>query len=235
MPQIDDSPAQVRAGFRAGLPVAVAIGLLGASFGAVAHEADLSAALAIAMSALVFSGSAQFTAVAIVAAGGGVGPAILGAALMNARYLPMGVAIAPWLPGGRLRGAVQGLAMADASWALAARRDGSFDRHLMFGSSLAQWLAWVGGTALGALAGGALRDPDALGIDASYPAFFVAILLLEDHSRRSWATAVAGAGIALALVPVAPAGIPVLAASAAAAIALLPGPDVEAGPEADRA
>jgi 4-azaleucine resistance transporter AzlC len=212
--------AQLRAGIRGGLAVSVAIGLLGVSFGAVSRQAHLSPALAIVMSALVFSGTAQFTAVAIAAAGGGIGPAIVGAALMNSRYLPMGVAVAGSLPGGPLRRAFQGLAVVDAAWALASRGDGTFDRWLLFGSSLAQYVAWIGGTAVGALAGGALGNTRALGLDAAYPAFFLAVLLGEIRTARGRASALAGSAIALALVSVAPPGIPVLAASAAALIGL---------------
>ncbi len=52
------------------------------------------------MSAIVFAGSAQFSAVAILAQGGGAGAAIAAAALMNSRFLPMGVALAPSFRGG---------------------------------------------------------------------------------------------------------------------------------------
>ena len=71
------------------------------------------------MSAIVFAGSAQFSAVAILAQGGGAGAAIAAAALMNSRFLPMGVALAPSLRGGPVRRALQGQAVVDASWALA--------------------------------------------------------------------------------------------------------------------
>lgn len=211
---------QFRAGVRAGVPVSVAIAMVGVSFGVIAHQADLSPGLAILMSALAFSGSAQFTALAIVASGGGVGPAVVGAALMNARYLPMGVALAPSLPGGPLFRALQSLTVVDASWALASQGDGRFDRWLMFGSSLSQYVAWVGGTAAGALAGNLLADPHALGLDAGYPAFFLALLMLELKTARARMAALLGAVIALCLVPVAPPGIPVLVAGLAALIGL---------------
>ena len=199
--------------------MAVAIGLLGVSFGVLAQQAGLSSLLALTMSALVFSGSAQFTAVAIVA-GGGVGAAIAGAALMNSRYLPMGVAIAPWLPGGPLRRALQGLVVVDASWALALRDDGSFDRWLMFGSSAVQYVAWTVGTAVGASAGGLLEDPAALGLDAAYPAFFLALLLADVSTPSARAAALLGAAIAVALVSFTPPGVPVLTAAAAALLGL---------------
>ncbi|HYM57617.1 MAG TPA: AzlC family ABC transporter permease, partial [Solirubrobacteraceae bacterium] len=180
--------------------------LLSLSFGVVAQEAGLSALEAIVMSAIVYAGSAQFSAIAILAQGGGVGAAITAAALMNSRFLPMGVALAPSLRGGPLKRALQGQAVVDASWALAARPDGSFDRMLLFGSSAIQYVSWVTGTAVGAIWGEALGDPKDLGLDALFPAFFLALLLNEARSGRARGVAALGALIALALVPVAPPG-----------------------------
>lgn len=207
-------------GLRAGAPVAVAAALLGVSFGIVAQDAGLSPVEAIVMSAIVFAGSAQFAAVAILASGGTVGAAVVAATLMNSRFLPMGIALAPSLPGGPVRRALQGQALVDASWALAAREDGSFDRWLLIGSSAIQYVAWLGGTVAGALAGDALGDPDTYGLDAVYPAFFLALLLNEVRDGRALGVAALGAGIALALVPFAPAGVPILAASLAALVGL---------------
>lgn len=203
-------------GVRAGSPFAVAGGVLALSFGVIAQEAGLTALEAIVMSVVMFAGSAQFAAVAIFGQGGSVGAALGAAALMNSRFLPMGVALAPSLPGGRLRRALQGQAVVDASWALAMRPDGGFDRWLLFGASAVQYATWVAGTIVGALAKDLIGDPEALGLDAIYPAFFLALLILEVRGRRALAVALGGGLVALALVPVAPAGVPVLVSSLAA-------------------
>ena len=215
-----ESRARLREGVRRGVPFAIAGGLLAISFGVVARQAGLSPVEAIVMSAIVYAGSAQFTAIAILGQGGGVGAAVGAAALINSRFLPMGVALAPSLPGGPLKRVAQGQAIVDASWVLAARPDGTFDRWILFGSSATQYVTWVGGTAIGALAGDLLGDPAALGLDALYPAFFVALLLNELRSRRGREAAALGALIALVLVPIAPPGVPVLLASLAALIGL---------------
>ena len=209
-----------RAGVRAGLPFAAAGGVVAVSFGVVATQAGLSPVAAIVMSAIVFAGSAQFAAIAILAGGGGVGSAVGAAALMNSRFLPMGVAVAPSLPGRAPWRAAQGQTVVDASWALSVREDGSFDRWLLFGSSAVQYLTWTTGTIVGALGGDILGDPDKLGLDAVYPAFFVALLIGEMRNGRARSAAALGALIALALVPIAPAGVPVLAASLGALIGL---------------
>jgi 4-azaleucine resistance transporter AzlC len=213
-------PASFLDGVRAGVPFGIAGGLLALSFGVVSQGAGLSAVAAIVMSAIVFAGSAQFAAIAILASGGTAGAAVAAAAMMNSRFLPMGVALAPSLPGGPLFRAAQGQTVVDASWALAARGDGSFDRGLLFGSSAIQYVSWVSGTIAGAIFGDSLGDPEALGLDAIYPAFFLALLIAEARSGRALGVAALGALIALVLVPVAPAGVPVLVASVAALVGL---------------
>lgn len=205
-----------RRGLRAGMPFAVASGVLALSFGVVARDAGFSAFGAIVMSAVVFAGSAQFAAVAIFAAGGGIPAALGAAALMNSRFLPMGIALGPSLPGGALRRALQGQVVVDSSWAMSMDDEGRFDRWFMFGHTATQYVGWSLGTAVGALAGSALADARTLGLDAVFPAFFVAILVGELRDSKGRAVALAGAGIALALVPFAPPGVPVLAASVAA-------------------
>ncbi len=210
-------------GVRAGVPFAVAGVLLSVSFAVVAEGAGLSGVAAVIFSAIVFAGSAQFAAVAIIAEGGSAGAAVVAAALVNSRFLPMGVALGPSLRGGAASRAAQGQTVVDASWALASREDGSFDRGLLFGSTSIMYVAWVAGTVAGAIWGDKLGDPEALGLDALFPAFFLALLLNELKSRRAIGVAGLGALIALALVPVAPAGVPVMVASVAALVGLRPG------------
>ena len=180
-----EGESRLRDGVKAGIPFGIAGFMLALSFGIVAQSAGLSATAAIVMSAIVFAGSAQFAAIAILASGGTVGAALVAAAMMNSRFLAMGAALGPSLPGGPLRRALQGQAVVDASWALASRGDGSFDRHMLFGSTAVQYVGWVGGTIAGALGGGLLSDPEALGLDAIYPAFFLALLLNEVRNRRA--------------------------------------------------
>jgi predicted branched-subunit amino acid permease len=225
----------LRAGIRAGIPYAVAAGLLAVSFGVVAEPA-IGAGATLAMSAFVFAGSAQFGSIAVLVGGGGMAAAVSAAVLLNARYLPMGIALAPSLRGSVMRRAAYGEAMIDASWAMASRGGGRFDPDFLVGATLPSYPAWVGGTTLGVFAGEWIGDPADLGLDALFPAFFLALLI--GGELRSGPTAVfvalIGAAIALALMPVAPAGVPVLAASAAALLGLRGGSRGE-GPRDDSA
>jgi branched chain amino acid efflux pump len=209
-------------GVRRGLPYAIAGGLLATSFGVLARDVGMPWWGAVLMSAVVFAGSAQIASLTIIGAGGGLGAALGAATLMNSRFLPIGIAFAPSLSGGPLQRAAEGQTVVDASLAI-ARDEGDigYDRGLLFGSSAAQYSTWVGGTAVGAIAGSVIGDPETLGLDALYPAFFLALMINELRSERAKVVAVAGALIAFALVPVAPPGVPVLAASLATLIGLV--------------
>src|SRR5688572_19915516 len=176
----------------------------------------------IVMSAAVFAGSSQFAALAVLAAGGTPLAAIAAGALLNARYVPMGIALAPSITGGPLRRALVGQAMIDASWAMANRGGGRFDSAFMIGATLPSYPCWVAGTAIGVFAGDAIGDPESLGLDALFPAFFLGLLLTGElrSDRVAVLAAALGAVVALALIPLAPPGVPVIAASAVALIGL---------------
>lgn len=212
-----------REGVRSGIPVGLAAGAVGVSFGVLAAPV-MGAAAAIAMSAIVFAGAAQFAALAVLAAGGGAAPAIAAGILLNLRFLPMSVSLAPWVGGGPLKRSAVAAAVNDAAWAISSRGAGRFDPAVLVGATLAQYPLWVAGTAVGAIAGDRLGDPASLGLDAVFPAFFLGLLVAEVRDRMTLGAAVAGAAIAFTLVPFAPPGIPVLAASLAAGIALLRAP-----------
>ncbi len=206
-----------------GLSFAAVSFLLAMSFGVVAVDAGLSPLQAIVMSAVVHAGSAQFASVAIVGAGGGLVPAVAAAGLMNSRFLAMGIALAPSLPGRAVRRGLQGQTVVDPSWVMANRGDGTFDRWLLFGATLPLYTAWVLGTTAGALGGQLLGDTDRWGLDAVYPTFFLALLVAELRDPKMRRGALAGGGVALALVPFTPPGIPVLVAAVTALAGLVKG------------
>jgi predicted branched-subunit amino acid permease len=169
---------------------------------------------------IAFSGSAQFAVAAVLGAGGGAVAAIIAAVLLNARFGPMGVAIAPYLKGGPFRRALEGQAVVDASWALASRGGGRFDREFMIGATIPQGAAWIVGTAVGALGGNFIGNPERLGLDVIFPAFFLVLLAEELRDARAVAVALVAAALALVLVPFTPPGVPVIAACAAALLGL---------------
>src|SRR5919202_1822652 len=181
------------AGARAVLPLAVATGVMGISFGVVARSLGWGVVAPIVFSVITFSGTAQFAVASVLGTGGGVVPAIVAAMLLNARFLPMGIAVAPFLKGGPFRRALEGQAIVDASWAMASRGGGRFDREFMIGATIPQVTLWIGGTVLGVLVGGVVGDVEGVGLDVIFPAFYLSLLVEE---LRAGERQIAGARIA---------------------------------------
>ena len=201
-------------GVRAAAPIGIAAFAFGLSFGVLARSAGMGRLAPVVMSLTTFAGSAQFAAASILAAGGGVAAAVAAAVLLNLRYGPMGLSAASTLEGPWWRRALAAQLVVDESWAI-AQRDGRIDRHLLVGAGLLLAVGWVGGTAVGALAGDLVADPASLGLDAAFPALFLALLVGQIKGRSRLLAAVGGALIALALMPVAGPGVPIIAASLA--------------------
>jgi predicted branched-subunit amino acid permease len=213
-------------GVRGSVPLVLPTLAIGISFGVLGARL-IGPVPSLVMSALVWSGTAQFAALTVLSGGAGLGLAASAGLLANTRYLPMGFALAPSLHGGRLRGAAVGVTLADASFALSRRRDG-FDAQTLVGAAPLQYAAWVGGTAVGVAGAIVAADPEQLGLDVLFPVFYVALLVpeLKGAARRGVLVAAVSAVITVALTPLAPQGVPVLVATSAALIGLLkPGGD----------
>jgi predicted branched-subunit amino acid permease len=210
------------AGVRAGLPFALVAGVVAISFGVLARSLGWGVLAPIVFSVVAFSVAAQFAVAAVLGTGGGVFTAIAAAVLLNARFLPMGMAVAPFLEGGPWRRALEGQTILTTSWALASRGGGRFDRAFMIGATVPQYVAWVVGTAVGVLSHVVVGDVERLGLDVIFPAFFLALLMRELRSggKRTIAATAIAAALSAALVPIAPPGVPVLAACGAALLGL---------------
>jgi branched chain amino acid efflux pump len=196
--------------------VGVAVGVYGVSFGVLAVAAGASVAQAMALSLLVFTGASQFAFISVVAVGGSVAAAVAPALVLAARNAIYGIAIAPLLRGGRRRRALQAHLVIDESTAMARAQDSPDAARFAFAATgLAVLALWNAGTLAGALAGGVLGDPRSLGMDAMFPAAFLALLAPQLRRPGAPTAAVAGALIAAALLTVTPAGVPILAAAAA--------------------
>ena len=189
--------------------------LIGASFGVTATTVGWGVLAPVVMSAIVFSGAAQFATLAVLGAGGSAVAAIVAATLVASRFLAIGVAIGPSMRGGPVRRALEGQAVVDASLALGKTGEGRYGPRRLIGSTLPQYAGWTLGTLAGVLLGRGIADPKALGLDALFPAFFLVLVVGELTDRASRVTAVVGGLIALALIPLVPPGIPVIVACVA--------------------
>lgn len=222
--------------------VCLADGIVGLSFGATSVGGGLPWWVPVALSLLVFAGGSQIAAVGVVLAGGSPLAAVLAGAVLNTRLLPYGFAVADVVspdaagtagdaaaarrPGLRRRGdrltgrplrRLRQLAgthvITDESVAFALRQSGPAGRRSAFWTCGAALFAiWNVSVLLGVVLGHAVRNTNAFGLDATFPAVMLALALPTLNSRPSRIAAGSGAVIAVALTPVLPAGLPLLAA-----------------------
>lgn len=217
----EGSDEQIPHPVTASIVLGIAVGIFGISFGVLAVAAGLTAAQACAMSLLVFTGASQFAAVGVIDAGGST-PAALGSALLlGARNAAYGLTMSKILRGRLPTKLLAAQLVIDESTAMSTAQPDPIDQRRAFwwaGASV--FVFWNLGTLLGALGGDAIGDPERYGLDAAFPAGFVALVVPHLKSFEGRVAAAMGVAIALLLVPVAPAGLPVLAASVAVLVGL---------------
>ena len=131
--------------------------------------------------------------------------------MRNAAY---GFSLATLLRGPFARRAIAAQLVIDETTAMArAQEDEDAARGAFWLTGAAVFVCWNAGTLAGALAGSGLGDPAKYGLDAMFPAAFLALLAPQLRQEGAVAAAIAGAVIALVLLPFTPPGVPVIAAS----------------------
>ncbi|MFA5551830.1 MAG: AzlC family ABC transporter permease [Trueperaceae bacterium] len=210
--------ARAQVGFLQGLfgsvPIVLAYFPVAVSFGVTASKSGFSVAEATFMSLVIYAGASQFLATTLLAGGAGPLLAIVSLLTLNARHLLYAPALlervrrtqhgrqplrTPWLWAHGLTdevfaSALGRLAIKDASWS----------ERWQVGIGLGAYLAWVSGTAVGALLGGGAfeRWP---AVDAALaflmPTLFLSLLLamVQRHHWPVVVTAVVGFAVGSAL------------------------------------
>jgi 4-azaleucine resistance transporter AzlC len=197
-----------------------ASGIVGVSFGALSVAGGLPVWVPVVMSLVVYAGSAQFSAVGLLLAGSAPVAAAATGLLLNTRLAAYGVAVADVVGRGRLVRLTGAHLITDETVAFALAQPGPERRRTAFWvSGIGLFAVWNVSVLAGALAGGALGDTAAFGLDAAFPAVLAALVLpvLRDAPRLR-RCALLGACVALAVTPVVPAGVPVLLALAGLAL-----------------
>lgn len=205
--------AALRQVVAASVTLGAAVGVFAISFGVTSVAAGASVLQTCAMSLLVFTGASQFSAVSVLGAGGSPAAAFGGAAILAVRNAVYGLAMAPTLRGGLVGRLVAAQLTIDESTAMASTQVDDRHRRLAFwvtGASV--YLFWNICTLVGAVLGTAI-DPTAWGLDAAFPAAFVAMVWPLLRRRRPGLAAAVGGTVCLVLVPLAPVGVPIVCAA----------------------
>jgi predicted branched-subunit amino acid permease len=219
--EITMSRAGMQRGATLALPFCISSVAYGLAFGLLAVGVGLSTLEAVAMSALVFSGTAQ---VAVVQAWSGQ-PSLLVVLITvlvaNLRYILIGAALRSWLaPLGSLKATLALLPLVDGSYALSsrARAAGDQDAGLLVGSAMISYTGWVVGTGLGTVAGQIIPNPRAWGLDFIIVGFCAASAALLLRTRSDILPAVAAVAAVILCEHFAPGPWTVVAAGLAGAV-----------------
>lgn len=196
---------------RDGLLLAAAVGIVGATFGVLAETAGLTVGQGMAMSALVFTGASQFAAVSVISSGGTIAAALGSALILAARNTLYGQAVRRLLPSRLLPRIVASHFVIDETTAMAtAQEDDTAGRDAFWFTAISLWTLWQLGTIGGMLAGRSVADPSLYGLDAAFPAAFIALLVPHLQRRSGLLAALVGGAIALVAIPFTPPGLPIL-------------------------
>ncbi len=198
---------------RDALSIGVATGVYAVSFGVLSVAAGLSVAQTCVLSLACFTGASQFSYVSVLGAGGSVAAALGPALLLAARNGVYALSLRNVLR----RRAVEAHLVIDETTAMALAHDNS--RRAFFATGISVFVFWNAGTLLGAVVGGDV-DPRSLGLDALFPAVFLALLAPQLRRADAPAAAVGGAVVAVVLLPLTPTGVPVMASALVGALVL---------------
>jgi 4-azaleucine resistance transporter AzlC len=171
----------------------------GIIFGAVAVTSGVSPGGALAMSAIVFAGSSQFIAAGLVAGGAPLLVIVLTTLVVNLRHALYAASLAPhvkhlpqrWL-------APLGFWLTDESYVVTIARynkpDPSPHKHWYFlGSTVFMYSNWQLCTIIGIVAGQAIPNPAAWGLDFALVVTFIGMLAQFVRNKPAFAaSAVAG-------------------------------------------
>ena len=170
-------------GARDSVPLLLGAAPFGLIYGTLAVASGLSAAAAMAMSLIVFAGSAQFIAVGLVAVGTPVLIIIATTFIVNLRHMLYSATLLPYLKHLPQRWRIPlAFWLTDETFAVTVHRfrkeDASPYKHwYQLGSSIAMYVNWQIWCLLGLILGGRIPDAASWGLDVAMPIAFIGMTI----------------------------------------------------------
>lgn len=211
---------ELRRGFVAMVPLWAGVVPFAVAFAVIAVGAGLSLIEIVALSAVLFAGSAQLAVVSMVSAGAGIGAVTVTVLLLNLRHVLYGISLRPYLPEkGSIPRPLLAFVLTDEAYGVAmhAYQQSRWSEAFLLGAGLSLYVVFNLATVVGALMGAALPDPKSLGLDFIFPLSFLALLFPLLHTRRHVAVAGVAGGLALTAGRVAGSGPTIVLATVLAA------------------
>ncbi|HHU78414.1 MAG: AzlC family ABC transporter permease [Caldicoprobacterales bacterium] len=207
-------------GWKAAVPVALGYLPIGLAFGILAAQQGMTAADVFFMSLLVYAGSAQFIAAAMIASGAAAAAIIFTTFLVNLRHLLMSASLAPFLK--HLSTPVLSLislGITDETYAAGypEASAGKVSARFYLGLNSLSQASWIASTVIGCLLGGGISSPEKWGLDFALPAMFIGLLFMQMKSRKDIIVALAGGSLSLAFTFLLKDNFNIIAATVAAA------------------
>ncbi len=204
-----------RQGVLDALPITVSIVLFGAIFGMLALQTGLTAWESVAMSLIVYAGSAQFTALSMLSEQAGMWAIVLATFLLNSRHFLMGLSMSPhYQRFSPLSVNTLAFFLTDEQYAITLNRFRHHESDIPYivAVSLSLYVGWCGGTLLGTAAGQWIPDPASLGLGFSFTAMFLALAYYQLVSLIRIVTFLLCGALAVGLALVLPSGLHLLVA-----------------------
>jgi len=171
---------------KAGMPVCAGYFSVSFGFGAMAVSQGLSVWYAVLISATNLTSAGQFAGLTVIAAGAALVEMILTQLVINSRYALMSLALGPRLGpevgiGKRLMAAFFNT---DEVFALGMAREGKLTVSYFTGAGTVAALGWVGGTAMGAIAGSVLPLAVRAALGVMLYGMFIAIVVPQARKEK---------------------------------------------------
>ncbi len=190
-------------GIKRAIPIVLGYVPVAFAFGVLAVKNDISPALAILMSTIVFAGSGQFVTASLWGSGVGIASVILTVFVVNLRHLLMSASLATHIQqGSRLQRFLVGYELTDETFGVhstAFRRGWQLSFSTLYACNMTAHISWIAGTAIGAYFGTLITDVRPLGLDYALTAMFLALLIPQIYSRLELIVAIFAGIISVAL------------------------------------
>ncbi len=174
-------------GFKRALPIVLGYVPVAFAFGVLAVKNDISPALTILMSVIVFAGSGQFVAVSLWGAGVGAVSVILTVFIINLRHLLMSASLATHMQGTkRWQRFLLGIQLTDETFGVhstAFQKGWARSLTTLYVCNSTAQISWVLGTVIGVFFGSLIEDVRPLGLDYALTAMFLALFIPQCSTR----------------------------------------------------
>jgi len=194
---------QFKTGMKKALPIGMGYFPLGLAFGVIAENAGFTPLQIGLMSVLLFSGSGQFIAVALISAGAGFWTVVFTILLVNSRYALFSATLSQYvkkMPSWLTALICQGLTDETFVVSTAHFRENKPDPRFWLSLNITSHIVWISSTILGAVAGNFIPNLDSLGLNFALPAMFIALFFMTAANVKAVCCGIIAGVISLVLI-----------------------------------